>query len=93
MYEIFRNKRFSAALKAQIAYYFNNMMVYIFHMPNSGSLHFLLELNTHVLDRFVELPGKITFEKVGCKWVHPWVHGREEEKEESPAANLLAVSK
>ncbi len=41
---------------------FNNVLAYIFHMPNSGVLTFMLELSNHIMRYFTEFPGGIDFE-------------------------------
>ncbi len=67
--------------KALITVLFNNVIAYIFHMPNSGTLTFLLETSIHILKYFVELPGENDFEGIILNLfaaLHPptYVHSR-----------------
>lgn len=41
---------------------YRNMLLYAFHMPNNGSLSTLLEYYIAIINRFIEIPGGITFE-------------------------------
>ncbi|MBQ6966940.1 MAG: hypothetical protein IJP84_03450 [Lachnospiraceae bacterium] len=60
---------------------FDNMIAYTLHMPNSGVLTFMLELNMQMIRYFVELPGWINFEELMLDLMaatHPptYVHSR-----------------
>ena len=45
-----------------LAMVYRNMIQYAFRMPNGSSLSSLLEYYIHIIDRFIEVPGGITFE-------------------------------
>lgn len=74
-------ERFTEADKALITFFYNNVIAYIFHMPNSGALSFMLEMSMHLMAYFVELPGGIDFENMMLDLLaamHPptYVHSR-----------------
>ncbi len=48
--------------RSRIESVYRNMLLYAFHMPNNGSLSTLLEYYISIMDRFIEIPGGITFE-------------------------------
>ena len=58
---------------------YRNMIRYAFRMPNGNSLSSMLEYYFHIIDRFIEVPGGITFENMMLKCLaalHPptYVH-------------------
>ncbi len=46
---------------------YRNMLLYAFHMPNNGSLSTLLEYYISIMDRFIEIPGGISFEDMALQ--------------------------
>ena len=42
--------------------FYRDMIRYAFRMPNGNSLSSMLEFYIHIIDRFIEVPGGITFE-------------------------------
>jgi HD-GYP domain-containing protein (c-di-GMP phosphodiesterase class II) len=76
-----KKDRFTEADKGLITFLFNNVIAYIFHMPNSGTLTFMLEASMHVLNYFIELPGEMDLEGLVMNLLaalHPptYVHSR-----------------
>ena len=58
----------------QLDIFYRNVLSYAFHMPNSGSLFGLLEYYMGIIDRFIEIPGRISFEDMmlqGLAAFHP----------------------
>ena len=48
-----------------MAYYvmlYRDILDYVFRMPNSGTFSFMLEYLCHFMERFIEIPGGISFE-------------------------------
>ncbi|MBQ3790297.1 MAG: HD domain-containing protein, partial [Lachnospiraceae bacterium] len=41
---------------------YHELSAYLFHIPNSGSMSFLLEYFSEIIRRFIEVPGGVTFE-------------------------------
>ena len=59
--------------------FYREMVRYAFHMPNSGSLSSMLEYCLSIIERFIEVPGGLTFEEVALQCLaalHPptYVH-------------------
>ena len=59
--------------------FYREMVRYAFHMPNSGSLSSMLEYCLGIIERFIEVPGGLTFEEVALQCLaalHPptYVH-------------------
>ena len=52
---------------ARIDGVYKNMLLYAFHMPNNGSLSSLLEYYIAIMDRFIEIPGGISFENMALQ--------------------------
>jgi len=48
----------------QLDTFYRDMVRYAFHMPNSGGLSSMLEYYIEIVDRFVEVPGGLTFEQM-----------------------------
>lgn len=46
---------------------YRDMLLYAFHMPNSGSLSSMLEYYISIVNRFIEVPGGISFEDMMLK--------------------------
>ena len=81
MLDLIWKERFSEADKAHFSYLLNNILAYIFHMPNSGALTFMLELIMHIITHFTELPEGMNFESLMLDLLaamHPptYVHSR-----------------
>lgn len=53
--------------KAEMNQFYLDVLDYAFRMPNGGTLSELLELYTPVLNFFVEVPGRISFEEMGLR--------------------------
>ena len=58
-----------------------NVLAYVFHMPNSSVLSFMLEDSTHFFRHFIEFPGGTRFERLMLRFLaatHPptFVHSR-----------------
>jgi len=58
-----------------------NVLAYVFHMPNSSALSFMLEHSTHFFRHFIEFPGGTRFERMMLRFLaatHPptYVHSR-----------------
>ena len=58
-----------------------NVLAYVFHMPNTSVLSFMLELCTHFFRHFIEFPGGSRFERLMLRFLaatHPptYVHSR-----------------
>ncbi|MBQ8305050.1 MAG: HD domain-containing protein [Blautia sp.] len=50
--------------KKQVSLFYKDILLYAFRMPNNGSLSSLLEYYICIIDRFIEIPGGITFEEM-----------------------------
>ena len=61
---LFQKQRLSQEHMAYIVSLYRNVMDYVFCMPNSGTFSFMLEFLTHFVERFIEIPGGITFEEM-----------------------------
>ena len=73
--------RISEADKALIYTLDYNVLAYVFHMPNSSVLSFMLEHSTHFFRHFIEFPGGTRFERLMLRFLaatHPptYVHSR-----------------
>ena len=78
---LIKKERYSEADKSYITLLFKNVIAYALHMPNTGSLSFMLGLLMHFLNEFVEYPGGICFENMMLDLLaamHPptYVHSR-----------------
>lgn len=63
----------------QLDIYYRESLRYAFHMPNSGSLSSMLEFFQGIIDRFIEVPGGLSFEEMALQCLaalHPptYVH-------------------
>ena len=68
------DKKCSAEDRLLLKRLYRNMSEYIFRMPNAGSLSFLMEYYTGVINRFIEIPSIMTFEEFGLQTlaaIHP----------------------
>ena len=59
--------------------FYREVIRYAFHMPNSGSLSSMLEFFQGIIDRFIEVPGGLSFEEMALQCLaalHPptYVH-------------------
>ena len=59
--------------------FYHEMIRYAIHMPNSGSLSSMLEFSQGIIDRFIEVPGGLSFEDMALECLaalHPptYVH-------------------
>lgn len=53
--------------KARLTAFYRDMIRYAFRMPNSGGLSTLLEYYANIVDRFIEVPGGLSFEEMGLQ--------------------------
>ncbi|MCR5486978.1 MAG: HD domain-containing protein [Lachnospiraceae bacterium] len=61
--------------------FYQNLSAYIFRIPNNGSLSFLLEYFSHIIQHFIEVPSGVGFEEFVLQCLaamHPptYVHSR-----------------
>ncbi len=61
---LLEGRRLSEPDKAMLSDFYNNIIAYIFHMPNSGILSFMLEYNSYFLRSFREIPEGMRFEDI-----------------------------
>ena len=78
---LIRKERYTEPDKALIISLFNDVTGFIFHLPSSGVLTFVLELFMHMMEYFVELPGGPDFKHIMLDMLealHPptYVHSR-----------------
>ncbi len=57
----------SAETARRLTAFYRNMISYAFRMPNSGSLSSLLEYYVHIVDRFIEVPGGLSFQQMALQ--------------------------
>jgi len=74
-------KHLSEEEAAHLDQIYKNILRYLFHMPNGGSLSTVLEYSTTLLDQFIELPGNYDFETMGMEYMaalHPptYIHSQ-----------------
>ncbi|MBR4760067.1 MAG: HD domain-containing protein [Lachnospiraceae bacterium] len=78
---ILEGRRLTEADKALLRDFYNNIVNYVFLMPNSGILSYLLEYICRFLHHFIEIPESVHFEDLMLKLLaamHPptYVHSR-----------------
>ena len=81
LFGLVSSTRFTEADRMLIYTIDNNVLAYVFHMPNSSVLSFMLEHTTHFLRHFIEFPGGTRFERLMLRFLaatHPptYVHSR-----------------
>lgn len=78
---LLKDRRLSEPDKAMLLDFYNNIILYTFHMPNSGILSFMLEYNSYFIRSFREVPEGMRFEDIILSFLaamHPptYVHSR-----------------